>query len=123
MAAKLSRKGFADPDIEAELDRLAGERLQDDRRFTEAYVRYRIGRGYGPVRIRTELRERGIDSALADSVFETLDIDWIARVEAAWRKKFDNPAANFREHAKQARFLQYRGFTADQISRVLTSDF
>jgi len=123
LAAKLARKGYADPDIQTELDRLASERLQDDRRFTEAYIRYRIGRGYGPVRIRTELRERGIDSALADSVFEALDIDWIARVEAAWRKKFDNPAVNFREHAKQARFLQYRGFTADQISRVLTSDF
>lgn len=123
MATKLSRKGFSDPDIHTELDRLADERLQDDGRFTEAYIRYRIGRGYGPVRIRTELRERGVDSALADGVFEALEIDWTARVEAAWRKKFDNPATNFREHAKQARFLQYRGFTADQISRVLTSDF
>jgi regulatory protein len=56
-------------------------------------------------------------------VFEELDVDWIASVDAAWRKKFDSCAKDFREYAKQARFLQYRGFTADQISRVLTSDF
>lgn len=69
-----------------------------------------------------ELVQRGVDEALAAQSFEALDIDWGERVEAAWRKKFSGAAKNFAEHAKQARFLQYRGFTSDQIARVLNSE-
>ena len=66
-----------------------------------------------------ELGQRGVNEALVALSFEALDIDWGDRVEAVWRKKFSAAAENFAEHAKQARFLQYRGFTSDQIARVL----
>lgn len=69
-----------------------------------------------------ELNQRGVEDALAARSFEALDIDWGERVEAAWRKKFSGAAESFAEHAKQARFLQYRGFTPDQIARVLNSE-
>ena len=36
-----------------------------------------------------------------------------------WRKKFKAPASNRDEWAKQARFLQSRGFGFDVIKKVL----
>lgn len=122
MVRKLSAKGYNEPDIQLELDRLVGERLLDDRRFAESYVNYRIGRGYGPVKIGAELRQRGIDESLAREVFDELDVDWSEYVHSAWCKKFNTVAQDYREHARQARFLQQRGFTTDQITRVLNSD-
>jgi regulatory protein len=105
-----------------QLTRLTQNGLQDDGRFAEAYINHRAGRGYGPVKIRMELGLRGVDGPLAETTFTALEIDWVERVQAAWRKKFSHCPTNYAEHAKQARFLQYRGFTSDQIARVLNSD-
>jgi regulatory protein len=39
------------------------------------------------------------------------------------RRKFgSSPPQSLAERAKQARFLQYRGFTSDQIRAALNSD-
>jgi len=105
-----------------QLNRLATECLQDDGRFAESYINYRAGRGYGPVKIRAELRLRGVDEALTNLSFETLDINWDGRAEEVWRKKFSGAPNNFADYAKQARFLQYRGFSGDQVARVLNVD-
>jgi len=119
---KLAAKGFSDTDIEVQLTRLSEERLQDDKRFAESYINHRAGHGYGPVKIRVELNRRGVDDMLASVSFEELDIDWGERILAVWQKKFSAAATDFAEHAKQARFLQYRGFTSDQIARVLNKE-
>lgn len=105
-----------------QLNRLSTERLQDDGRFAESYINYRAGRGYGPVKIRAELRLRGVDEALTNLSFEALDINWDARAEVVWRKKFSDAPKNFSDYAKQARFLQYRGFSGDQVARVLNAE-
>jgi regulatory protein len=69
-----------------------------------------------------ELNQRGVDETLALLSFEELDIDWSERILAVWQKKFSAAATDFAEHAKQARFLQYRGFTNDQIAGVLNKE-
>jgi regulatory protein len=119
---KLAAKGFAGALVDVELERLSAERLQDDGRFAESYAHYRVARGYGPLKIRAELRERGVDEDIVSAVLGQLEIDWSAHILAVWRKKFSNVASDFRGRAKQARFLQYRGFTHDQIARVLDSE-
>jgi regulatory protein len=48
-----------------------------------------------------------------------LNIDWFENSQLAWDKKFGARAADFKERAKQARFLQYRGFNGDHISVLL----
>ena len=114
---KLTGRGFAAADIESLLDRLAVLRLQCDARFTTSYVRMRSGRGYGPQRIRAELRERGID---ADCIEKELAASAVAaeapRIEDVWRRKFgDRQPKDYRERAKQMRFLQQRGFAVGDI--------
>ena len=98
------------------LDDLKVQGLQSDDRFTEAYIHSRIQRGYGPVRIRQELRERGVSGELIDQYVDVSEFDWKQHASQVREKKFGhNLPSNYKDKAKQSRFLQYRGFTGDQI--------
>lgn len=120
MRHKLAARGFAEDHAVAELDRLAASGLQSDRRFSESYLEQRAGRGYGPARIVLEMRERGIADELAKDVMNESEIDWRALARTVRTKRFGNSQpADFKERARQMRFLQYRGFGPDQIRAAL----
>ncbi|WP_457675820.1 regulatory protein RecX, partial [Thiolapillus sp.] len=94
------------------------EGLQSDARFAEAFVHQRSERGYGPLRIRRELTERGVDDALIAEAMDT-GFDWDASMQEQRRRKFgDALPADYRERMRQARFLQNRGFSADAVMRL-----
>lgn len=96
--------------------------MQDDARYAEAYSRNRVAKGYGSLRITRELCERGVAGALAEQVLVTMDIDWEEHIRAVRRKKYGLQApASFREQAQQSRFLQYRGFTSEQIRMAFSN--
>ncbi len=116
---KLSRKDFPPDEIESVLDALEQDRLLDDGRFAEAYVHARVNRGFGPVRIRHELRERGVREALAEQALARWRDDWITLAQQQQQKRFGAMADSYAERARQARFLQHRGFTSEQIWQVL----
>ncbi len=117
---KLKRHGGGDAETEALIDALTREGWIDERRFTEAFVRSRSGRGMGPLRIDAELRERGIGAALARSAVWDAGECWESRAETARRKRFgDDAPEEFAERARQSRFLERRGFTREQVGRVL----
>ena len=113
---KLVGGGF-DPDTaRAAVERLAAEGLQDDRRFAAGLVQSRIGQGKGPVRIRQELGERGIDGGLIEAALADCGEDWTDLARRVRRRKFGAALPpDFPAKARQMRFLQYRGFTPDQI--------
>lgn len=97
--------------IERELERLCSERLQSDERYAEVYLHSRAQRLYGPVRIKAELRERGIDDDIIAAAFSAAAIDWSANLHKLETNKFGlKPPVDVREKAKRMRFLQYRGF-------------
>ena len=120
---KLIAAGF-DPDVTAvALQLLADEGLQSDRRFVESFVQSRIRQGKGPVRIHADLGQRGIATGLIDDVLGQIEEDWYALARQARKKKFGRSRpADFRDKARQMRFLQYRGFETDQI-RAAVSPF
>lgn len=108
--------------IERVLDQLAAEGLQSDTRFAEALVASRIHRGQGPQRIRRELAERGVDAELVQSVLSTADVDWCALALTVSTQKFGRKSAeDWPARARRARFLQYRGFGADEIQAILAA--
>ena len=117
---KLNAKDY-DADIVAEVvEQLMDEGLVSDARFTEAFVRYRSNNGRGPQRIQSELRERGVSEKIQAAYLDMGDSQWFVRAEQVRSKRFgDAPPEDFKERARQARFLQYRGFTSDQIREVL----
>ncbi len=113
---KLTASGF-EADIAADaVQQLREEGLQSDRRFAESLVQSRINQGKGPLRIHADLGERGIGSALIDEVIEEAGQDWYSLARDIRRRKFgaDVPV-EFKEKARQMRFLQYRGFGPDHI--------
>ena len=102
------------------LDRLEQDGLLSDQRFAEAFVRSRINRGQGPVRLRQELMQRGVSETLIHQAIESEGADWFALAqEVALRRFGPDTASDRRELARRLRFLQYRGFTTEQCRQAL----
>ena len=117
---KLKRRFSDSCAIDEQLLRLANENLQSDARFAESYLRQRISRGYGPVRLREELRERGVGEADVDTALQELDTDWYSLAAEVLLRKFGHvDAGDFKEKARRVRFMQYRGFTAEQYQKLI----
>jgi regulatory protein len=115
---KLAGKDFTPEEIDAALARLQQDGLVSDARFTEAFVNSRHRRGQGPAKVRAELQQRGVAGELITAVLAS--VDWQGAAHAAREKKFGPEIPdNFAAKARQARFLQARGFTAEQISTAL----
>lgn len=119
LAAKLKHLHPDAALIEQVLSGLEAERAQSDDRFTGEYIRQRSEKGYGPLRIQQELRQRGITHP--ELVRAAMDsIDWLRLAVAVRRKKFGHAAPRAAaERARQTRFLEYRGFAMDQIRHAL----
>ena len=115
---KLQQQGAETAESQTVVDRLTEENLQSDERFTEAMVRYQRNRNKGPLWIRRWLQEKGIASEL---ITEHLgDGDWLAEAKAVREKRFGRALPNTpQERARQMRFLAQRGFSAEQVRKVL----
>ena len=101
---------------------LVQERLLDDARYTERYVASRADRGQGPVRIAADLASLGAPRELIEAAVGS-GPDWRAVARAVRRRKFGaTPPDSWAEKARQARFLQYRGFSADHIRAATGAD-
>lgn len=117
-----SRAGEAD-DVEAVLDRVREAGFQSDERFAECFVRSR-GERFGADRLRRELAERGVAPELvADALEGSLSADEIARARAVWVRKFGQVPQDPKDWARQARFLQSRGFSGEVIRKLLKEPF
>lgn len=118
---KLGKLGFAREAAEAAVAGLARDGLQSDRRYVEAFVRSRIRQGKGPVRIRADLRRRGLAVVAIESAIEAAHTDWAALARAVRQRKFGQRRPEFEDKARQVRFLRYRGFDAEQIAAAFAS--
>jgi regulatory protein len=119
---KLRARGFDEELIAPTLDALEESGALASARFTASFIRARAAKGQGPARIRAELAERGIDRNQADALLRDADIDWSALAASVRGKRFgaDRPT-DFKERARQMRFLEYRGFDSGQIGSALAS--
>ncbi len=120
--AELARKLIAlgtTEEINAVLDQLENTGLLSDARTAAAYVRGHAMR-FGTTTLDHNLRAKGISSELIESSLmqEGID-DESKRAAAVWRRKFTERPRDAREWARQARFLQSRGFSTDIIRRLL----
>ncbi len=124
LARKLRTRGCDQVVVETVLERLEAERLQSDARYTEVYLRQRSEKGYGPQRIRAELQERGVDERLINEAMRRAEdedeVDWFERAATVYARKFGGrPVEDLKDRAKRQRFLQYRGFSHEQIAAVV----
>lgn len=104
--------------VEALLDELEAKGFLSDARFVESRVQARSAR-YGNLRIRQELRLRGValDAASEDELRRTE----LERARGVWARKFGGPPQTPAEAARQMRFLAGRGFSAEIIRKVVST--
>ncbi len=131
LTAKLVRKGWPESIARDVVQTMANERLVSDERFAESLLQTRRQRGYGPVRIQYELSQKGVADSIIESVLESVldrgldpvSPNWMNEIRNVKEKKFGKEEPkDIKERARQARFLQYRGFTFDQIQQVLNNN-
>lgn len=117
---KLLKKGYAQALVDATVKQLEQERFVSDDRFVESLIQARRNRGYGPLRIQQELREKGVAAERIEAALDCAARQWLDDIERLCQRRFgENRPKGIAARAKQARFLQYRGFTSDQIAQVL----
>ena len=122
LARKLAAHGDAN-EIDAVIERMGELGLQSDTRYAEAFVRGKAGR-FGASRLRSELARRGIDRDLIDEAIAGECVESEAdRARAVLRGRFTEPPADAREWARQARFLQTRGFAPELIRKLLKEPY
>lgn len=122
LRVRLEERGFGHEAVTAALDALAGEGTVNDERYANNHVAYHAARGQGPIRIATQLRTLGLPQPLIEAALDAVP-NWPALAAAARIRRFGAPApASWRQKARQARFLQYRGFSADHIRAATGAD-
>ncbi len=95
---------------------LVDDGLLSEQRFIDSFLASYTRRGHGPLWLRAELERRGIAGAQVAEALAGQEVDWAAEARAVREKRFgpDLPA-DYKERARQSRFLQYRGFSAEQL--------
>lgn len=120
---KLQRKGHDAADIDTALQQLVEDNLLSDERFVESFVHSRRERGSGPRKIAVELMQKGVSDALISRYLDDRSPLWIERAAEVRARKFGEALPeDFKEKARQMRFLQQRGFTTEQIQSVVRDD-
>lgn len=117
---KLKARGYGEPLVDELLAELITERLLSDARYAEAMVTNRASRGYGPLRICMELRDRGVAERIVDKVLQEAEVDWDERLRHTYDRKYGEiTVESFKVWASRAQFLNNRGFSVDAIRRVI----
>lgn len=117
---KLSAKVDEPDQLERVINALVRQGYQSDTRFAKQYILGRKQKGFGPIRIRLELQERGVEADVIETYLNDTDPEWQALLTQAWHNKFgDNIPGDFKAQAKQARFLEYRGFPAAWVRQYI----
>ena len=116
---KLSTKTPDQVLIDQVMEELAGRNWQSDERFCAAFIRSRLSRGVGPLRIRQELILKGIPDDLLRPQLAEVDIDWFEKALLVAEKKISSLGRDPKWREKLYRFLMYRGFDSDQARYAL----
>ena len=116
---KLTKRFESKEDINLTLDKLEEKNLLSDSRFAEEYVQARRKKGFGPIKISTELEKRGVNESLISNEIDKFD-DWEDLAELSFKKRFpDGVSKTFRSFKNKKNFLSNKGFTFYQIESVL----
>jgi len=122
ISKKLSLKCDSPDVVYAVIDKLLASKYLCNERFTESYVRSRSNRGFGPIKIRSELVSKGIKNNMIEDHLDVNSSIWYENAENQYHKKYgDAPVSDYNDWAKRARFMQSRGFSMEHIQVIVPS--
>lgn len=120
---KLSLKGYQQEEIEEAVNFCLDHHYLDDLRYAKSQIRQHVYKGHGERRIRQELQQKRVADDVIDVAMLEEPQDWFELAKSVAEKKFKgNKAKDQKEYAKQVRFLQYRGYSFEQINFALSSE-
>ena len=94
-------------------------RYLDDGRFVRQFIASRSRKGYGPARVRQELKQKGISRETIESAMRECVIDWARLAKEQAQRKYGEPLPTvFAEKVKIQRFLLYRGYLMEDIQEI-----
>ena len=108
LTRRLIQKGNDASDAQAAADWLEDIGAVDDAGYAAALVRHYGGKGFGPARVKEELRRRGVDRSLWDEALEELI-----------RKKRKGDLSDPKEKKRVSDGLMRRGFAWSDIRAAM----
>ena len=114
----IERADATEKEAEAVADELERLGLLNDRAYAETLVRHYSAKGYGPYRLREELRRRGVPRAYWDEVLEELD-DPAEAIDALLRQKLRGRTVDRKELKRASDYLARKGYSWTDISAAL----
>jgi len=122
LSNKLCQRGYEYDEVNPVILSLIEQDYISDERYADCVLRSRVNKGYGWRFVQNELSQKGVSSSIAQKVVKNHQIDWYLQAELAYNKRFGNSQIeDQKDKAKRIRFLQYRGFSNDEIMAAIYS--
>lgn len=118
LTRRLVKKGNDESDARAAADWLEDIGAVDDAGYAAALVRHYGGKGYGPARVREELRRRGVDRELWDAALEEMP-EAAEILDALIRKKCRGELSDPKEKKRVSDGLLRRGFAWSDVKAAM----
>lgn len=119
---KLKQKEYSNEESEQAIETAQQHNWQSDERFCRQFIRYRSQQGYGPNRLKQELRFKGIADWLISQELENSDIDWFELAERTFEKKCPSHW-DIKAKQKMWRYMVSHGFYTDHFSHLLDLEY
>jgi regulatory protein len=115
---KLLQRGADSEITDKVVSNLVDNDLVSDRRFTQMYVRMRMRHLFGPLKIRGELRSRGITDCQIAEAMPSGEEPWFDAA-SQWAGKRCQGELDYAGRARIYRGMMNRGFTHEQANVAL----
>lgn len=122
LARRLCEKGYGPAAVDRAICRMQELHYLDDAAYADRFVESRLAhRPRSASMIRRELRQKGIDPALAEQALDAAGIDEAADALALARKRLRGRPLDDGERRRLTGFLGRRGYGWDVIRQVLSA--
>ena len=116
---KMSSRVESKDMLSEEINKLISDGLISDERFAESYFQSRKNRGFGPLRIKNELNQKGVKEDIFYSIQS--GTDWSACAFFVLEKKINGKKPDdMKAILKLKNFLNYRGFEFQDINKAFS---
>lgn len=119
LTRRLVQKGNEESDAQAAADWLEDIGAIDDAGYAAALARHYGGKGYGPARVREELRRRGVDRALWDAAMEEMP-EPEEILDQLIQKKCQGDLSDPKDRKRISDMLLRRGFPWSDVKAAMS---